>query len=138
MSQVMENMLRRSPVRLDELERALDQWHIQGGGFSFDQPAAGDRLSLVRRAVLPCYLNDAGVRAIHIGANAFHCIGVSPPDDHPHIYLQMEAGQDIQCPYCSTRYIFNGSLCPDESEPAGCFYETTPFERQGPVAGREL
>lgn len=132
---VLENMLRRSPVRLGELGRALHQWRVQGGGFSFDQPAAGDRLPEAGGAGLPCYRNDAGARAITIGVNAFHCIGASPPDDHPHIYLQMEAGKDIQCPYCSTRYIFDGSLCPNESVPAGCLYETTLPERQS-LTGR--
>jgi uncharacterized Zn-finger protein len=135
MSHALENMLRRSPVRLGELERALDQWQGQGGGFSFDQPAAGDHPSEAGRAGLPCYRNDAGARAITIGASSFHCIGVSPPDDHPHIFLQMEAGQDIQCPYCSTRYIFDGSLCPDESAPAGCLYEMVSPEKQSLAGG---
>jgi uncharacterized Zn-finger protein len=35
------------------------------------------------------FRNDNGVPEIRIGVKEFKCIGVSPPQDHPHIYLDM-------------------------------------------------
>jgi len=34
------------------------------------------------------------------------CIGVSPPQDHPHIYINMGEADTILCPYCGTRFRF--------------------------------
>ncbi len=38
----------------------------------------------------PKFRNDRGVTEIRIGVKEFNCIGVSPPHDHPHVYLNME------------------------------------------------
>ena len=35
------------------------------------------------------FRNDRGVREICIGVKEFKCIGQSPPQDHPHIYINM-------------------------------------------------
>lgn len=45
------------------------------------------------RGVYPKFTDDHGVPEIRIGVRAFKCIGASPPQDHPHIYLAM-GGQD--------------------------------------------
>ena len=43
--------------------------------------------------VYPRFRNDIAVSEIRIGAKEFKCIGVSPPHDHPHVYIDM-ANQD--------------------------------------------
>ena len=35
------------------------------------------------------FRNDRGVPEICIGVREFECIGVSPPQDHPHIYTDI-------------------------------------------------
>lgn len=68
-------------------------------------------------------MNDHGVPEIRIGVKAFKCIGVSPPHDHPHIYLEMSAQEAaILCPYCSTRYRFDRGLHPFEADPPDSFF----------------
>ena len=47
------------------------------------------------------FRNDNGVPEIRIGVKEFKCIGVSPPQDHPHIYLDMGNDDTILCPYCA-------------------------------------
>jgi uncharacterized Zn-finger protein len=31
------------------------------------------------------FMNDRGVPEVRIGVREFKCIGVSPPQDHPHV-----------------------------------------------------
>ena len=50
------------------------------------------------------FRNDRGVPEICIGVREFECIGVSPPQDHPHIYIDMGEADTILCPYCGTRF----------------------------------
>jgi uncharacterized Zn-finger protein len=69
---------------------------------------------------LPVFFNPMGVRSIEIGVTAFDCIGLLPPHDHPHVYLNMGEQADIQCPYCSTRYRFNPALRGNETIPPNC------------------
>ena len=38
------------------------------------------------------------------------CIGALPPFDHPHVYLDMGAGSEAICPYCSTHYVYDATL----------------------------
>ncbi len=66
----------------------------------------------------PKFRNDRGVATIRIGAKAFECIGESPPQDHPHVYLEMGELDRILCPYCSTVYRFDAALAASESDPA--------------------
>ena len=41
------------------------------------------------------FKNDQGVPEIRIGVKEFKCVGASPPQDHPHIYLEMGAGDSF-------------------------------------------
>ena len=73
---------------------------------------------------IPHFHNDAGLRAIGIGAKEFMCIGAKPPQDHPHVYLDMGGADEVICPYCSTLYRFRTDLHGQTSDPPGC--EWTP------------
>ncbi|MBO0741458.1 MAG: zinc-finger domain-containing protein, partial [Hyphomicrobiaceae bacterium] len=53
-------------------------------------------------SLIPHFANDPGVEKIAIGVKEFQCMGARPPFDHPHVYLDMGADQQILCPYCST------------------------------------
>jgi uncharacterized Zn-finger protein len=68
------------------------------------------------------FRNDLGVAEIQIGVSEFNCIGVSPPHDHPHVYLNMGNQNTILCPYCSTRFCFVPSLRPSEAIPPESIY----------------
>ena len=56
------------------------------------------------------FRNDRGVPEIRIGVREFKCIGESPPQDHPHIYIDMGQTDTILCPYCGTRFRFDPRL----------------------------
>jgi uncharacterized Zn-finger protein len=66
---------------------------------------------------LPKFRNDDAVPEIRIGVREFNCIGVSPPHDHPHVYIDMGDQDAILCPYCSTRFRFDPQLAPFEADP---------------------
>ena len=70
----------------------------------------------------PKFRNDHAEPLVHIGAKRFKCIGVSPPDDHPHVYLEMGVADEMICPYCATRYSFDPRLGADEADPPECAY----------------
>jgi uncharacterized Zn-finger protein len=63
------------------------------------------------------FRNDNAVSQIRIGIKVFKCIGVSPPQDHPHVYLDMGDDDTIRCPYCATLFRFDPRLHPDEADP---------------------
>jgi uncharacterized Zn-finger protein len=65
---------------------------------------AGQQLSKFR--------NDRGVPEIRIGVSEFKCIGISPPQDHPHFYINMSEADTILCPHCATRFRFDPRLIP--------------------------
>ena len=65
----------------------------------------------------PKFRNDRAVLEIRIGVREFNCIGVSPPHDHPHVYINMGAQDTILCPYCVTRYRYDPRLAPFEADP---------------------
>jgi uncharacterized Zn-finger protein len=44
---------------------------------------------------------------ICIGVKEFMCIGESPPQDHPHVYINMGEANTILCLYCATRFRFD-------------------------------
>ena len=71
-------------------------------------------------SLVPHLANDQGVEKIYVGVKELQCMGARPPFDHPHIYLDMGADSQILCPYCSTMYIYNGSLEADQTDPEGC------------------
>jgi uncharacterized Zn-finger protein len=50
------------------------------------------------------FRNDRGVPEVRIRVREFECIGVSPLQDHPHIYIDMAAADTTLCPYCGTRF----------------------------------
>ena len=56
-------------------------------------------------------------RRSEIGVREFNCIGVSPPQDHPHVYINMGEQDVILCPYCATRFRFDPRLGPSEADP---------------------
>lgn len=70
--------------------------------------------------VVPHFHNELGVPVIEIGAHEFKCVGALPPNDHPHVYLDMGDATEIVCPYCSTLYRQDSALAPHEARPAGC------------------
>jgi uncharacterized Zn-finger protein len=63
------------------------------------------------------FRNDRAVPEIRIGVREFNCIGVSPPLDHPHVYISMGEQDAILCPYCATRFRFDPRLGPWEADP---------------------
>ena len=84
-----------------------------------------DALSLIELPQMqsyPKFHNEIGVPVIHVGCREFKCIGAMPPQDHPHIYLNMGDDSEIVCPYCSTLFHFDPSLGAHEADPADCAY----------------
>ncbi len=70
--------------------------------------------------VVPYLANDVGSENIRIGVKKFMCMGATPPYDHPHVFLDMGADDQIICPYCSTLYVYDNELAADQSDPPGC------------------
>ena len=71
---------------------------------------------------LPEFRNDRAAAEVWIGVKEFNCIGVSPPHDHPHVYLTMGNDDTILCPYCSTAYRYDHRVGPFEAEPPDSVY----------------
>src|SRR5260221_13494323 len=67
----------------------------------------------------PKFRNGRGVPEICIGVREFECIGVSPPQDHPHIYIHMAEADRILCPYCGPRVRVDPRLTPLVADPPG-------------------
>ena len=67
----------------------------------------------------PHFHNQPGVPQVRVGAREFMCIGALPPFDHPHIFIDMGAGRDAICPYCSTHYVHDAALGA-HADPAAC------------------
>ena len=65
----------------------------------------------------PKFHNEVGVPIVRIGCREFKCIGDKPPQDHPHVYLNMGDANEIVCPYCSTLFRFDQSLGAHEADP---------------------
>jgi uncharacterized Zn-finger protein len=70
----------------------------------------------------PKFQNDLAHAEIRIGAREFHCVGASPPQDHPHVYINMGDHDAILCPYCATSFRFDPRLAPSAADPAGSRY----------------
>ena len=68
---------------------------------------------------IPHFHNDPGVPTIRIRVKKFMCTGARPPFDHPHIYIDMGSDDEAICSYCSTRFVYDGTLC-GACEPAEC------------------
>ena len=69
---------------------------------------------------VPHFHNDPGASVVRVGSKEFMCMGARPPFDHPHVFLDMGADDEIVCPYCSTLYRFDTTLALGESQPADC------------------
>jgi len=76
----------------------------------------------------PKFHNEVGVPIVRIGCREFKCIGDKPPQDHPHVYLNMGDANEIVCPYCSTLFRFDQSLGAHEADPADCAYGDVGWE----------
>ncbi len=72
---------------------------------------------------IPHFKNDEGVSKIEIGVKEFQCMGATPPQDHPHVFLDMGTEDEVLCPYCSTLYSYNTKLEATQSNPEGCYHE---------------
>ena len=83
------------------------------------------------------FKNDKGVAEIGIGVKEFKCAGETPPQDHPHVYLNMGDDDSILCPYCATKYIYRPYLERYETEPPDNFLEDEGAggRRGGPAGG---
>lgn len=75
---------------------------------------------------VPHFHNSEGLAQIEIGSKEFQCVGALPPQDHPHVFLDMGDENDIVCPYCSTHYIFNSRLTPGTAEPLSAVFHVEP------------
>jgi uncharacterized Zn-finger protein len=58
-------------------------------------PPIHNGLQLMSGSGYPKFRNDRGVPEICIRVKEFECIGVSPPHDHPHIYINMREADTI-------------------------------------------
>ena len=73
----------------------------------------------------PKYKNDVGAPSIKIGTKSFVCIGCTPPNDHPHIYLTMGDLDYKVCLYCNTKYEYDSTLSPQYTQPPECYVKET-------------
>ena len=85
-------------------------------------------------SLYPKFRNDHAAPEIRIGAKEFNCIGVSPPHDHPHIYLNMREEGTIICPYCATLFRFDPQMGPFEVEPPDSLFVPGDDAEKGPAS----
>jgi uncharacterized Zn-finger protein len=69
----------------------------------------------------PHFHNTPGVKQIRVGAKEFMCVGALPPQDHPHVFIDMGGANEAICPYCSTHYVYDAALH-GGADPAECVY----------------
>jgi uncharacterized Zn-finger protein len=86
----------------------------------FELKALAQRSENMTDEVIPHFHNDLGVQVIEIGAKKFMCVGALPPQDHPHVFCDMDEDVEYVCPYCSTLYRHNPALAPNQARPAEC------------------
>ena len=67
----------------------------------------------------PHFHNQPGLGTIRVAVKEFKCIGALPPFDHPHIFIDMGGDTEAICPYCSTRFVYDGNVG-GRCEPAEC------------------
>ncbi|WP_116655124.1 zinc-finger domain-containing protein [Pelagibacterium sediminicola] len=72
--------------------------------------------------VIPHFHNTEGLARITIGSKEFQCVGAMPPLDHPHVFLDMGADEEIVCPYCSTLYVYDANLPDGAADPSSAIY----------------
>jgi uncharacterized Zn-finger protein len=93
---------------------------IVGSGLSRPPPIATTSIDVGQ--LLSKLRNDRGVPQIRIGVREFKCIGISPPQDHPHVYINMGQADTILCPYCATRFRFDPRLTASDADPPDSFF----------------
>ena len=86
----------------------------------------------------PKFHNEVGVSIVRIGCREFKCIGDKPPQDHPHIYLNMGDTGEIICPYCATLFRFDPSLGAQEAVPKDCAYGDQDWVKSTDAASRVM
>jgi uncharacterized Zn-finger protein len=86
----------------------------------------------------PKFRNDRGVPEICIGVKKFECIGMSPPHDHPHIYIDMREADAILCPYCATRFRFDPRLTPLDADPPDSIFTDHNAAWAEPLSRRQV
>jgi uncharacterized Zn-finger protein len=91
-----------------------------GSGLSRSPPIATASIDVGQR--LSKFRNDGGVPEIRIGVREFKCIGVSPPQDHPHVYINMGEADTILCLYCATRFRFDPRLTASDADPPDSYF----------------
>jgi uncharacterized Zn-finger protein len=67
-----------------------------GSGLSRPPPITMASIDVGQR--LSKFRNDRGVPEIRIRVREFKCVGISPPLDHPHVYINMGEADTILCP----------------------------------------
>ena len=92
------------------------------GAADCPDPHQSQRRESMSGSGYPKFKNDRGVPEICIGVREFMCIGVSPPQDHPHVYINMGEADTILCPYCATRFRFDPRLTPLDADPPDSFF----------------
>ena len=78
--------------------------------------------------LVPHFHNGPGVPVIEVGAREFMCVGAKPPFDHPHVFLDMGAGDEKLCPYCGTLYVYDATLKGGEAAPADAVWHPAAAE----------
>jgi uncharacterized Zn-finger protein len=91
-----------------------------GSGLSVPPPTTTASIDVRQR--LSKFRNDRGVPEIRIGVSEFKCIGISPPQDHPHVYINMGEADTILCPYCATRFRLDPRLTASDADPPDSFF----------------
>ncbi len=75
--------------------------------------------------LVPHFANDKGAEKIFVGVKELLCMGARSPFDHPHVYLDMGGDSQVLCPYCSTLFLHDARLHPNESDPEACLVTET-------------
>jgi uncharacterized Zn-finger protein len=74
----------------------------------------------------PHFHNTEGHPSITVGVREFMCIGARPPNDHPHVFLDMGDDEELVCPYCSTLYRYSDKLSAGATEPPDALWHADP------------
>jgi len=106
-------------LQTSRLTEPIVTWEPELGQFVVEPSEGWHQPSPSR---LPLFFNEIGASRIAIGVTAFECMGVLPPHDHPHVYLNMTEQAEILCPYCSTLYVYKPGLRRDQTAPGDCFW----------------
>ena len=88
-------------------------------------PSEDETDHAMAQTLVPHFVNDIGADRIRIGVKEFQCMGATPPNDHPHVYLDMGHEAQIVCPYCSTLFVYERGIEETESDPPSCLFEAT-------------